>query len=276
MLFKYHHEKRHTRNETIMKIILVLIQILFVLLFQIASAKRPFNKNASVITPWEIGLSSGTSLFMTSVNPESNALNQQLNYWNNSINPGVGLFAVRNISPSIGIEVNWLNTRLTGKWDNKYPPHLVSAGRESPLTYNTQINQFDLMVVFNADQIMLPGDPEDNGHFFIKTGIGASLIKDTKKFYPGITYTRISYALGAGYSLSLNERIILQIGSIFRSVNTDNLDGVHVVANDKNGQLVHFMKIFEIYNYSYLSVSYRIGYFGSKKRKIIFTRPNWR
>lgn len=275
MLFKYHHQKRHTRIETIMKIIFVLIQILFFLLINV-SAKKPFNPRTPVVTPWEIGLSSGVSIFMTSVNPESNAMDQRLNYWNNSINPGVGLFAVRNISPSIGIEVNWLNTRLTGTWNDKYPPHLVSAGRESPLTYNSQINQFDLMAVFNADQILLPGDPEDNGHFFLKTGIGVSLINDTKKFYPGITYTRISFAFGAGYSYSLNEKINIQIGSTFRSVNTDNLDGVHVVANDKNGQLVHFMKIFEIYNYSYLSVSYRMGYFGSKKRRMIFTRPNWR
>jgi hypothetical protein len=258
-----------------MKNILYLTQILVILFFQSASAKRPFDKKSPVISPWEIGFSSGVSIFVTSVNPEPAAINNQVNYWHNSINPGVGLFAVGNISPAIGVEVNWLNTRLTGKWDNKYPPHLVSVGRENPLTYNSQINQFDLMLVINVDQMMLPGDPEDSGHFFIKTGIGFSEIKDNKKFYPGITYARISYALGAGYSVSLNEKLKLQIGSTFRSVNTDNLDGVHVVVNDKNGQLVHFMKIFEIYNYSYLSVSYRIGNFGSSKYRLTFKRPRW-
>ena len=259
-----------------MKIPLYITQILVILFFQSAMAKGPFDKKMPVISPWEISFSSGVSIFVTSVNPEPGAINNQVNYWHNHVNPGLGLFVTRNISPSIGIEVNWLNTRLTGTWNNKYPPHLISAGRENPLTYNSQINQFDLMVVLNVDQIMLPGDPEDNSHFFIKTGIGASMIKDNKKFYPGITYTRISYALGVGYSLSLNERIKLQLGSTFRSVDTDNLDGVHVVANDKNGQLVHFMKIFEIYNYSYLSVSYRMGNFGSKKRKSIITRHRWR
>lgn len=258
-----------------MKYIVIFTQILVILFIQSASAKGPFDNKSPVISPWEIGVSSGVSIFVTSVNPEPGAVNNQVNYWHNKVNPGLGLFVTRNISPSIGIEVNWLNTRLTGRWNNKYPPHPISAGRENPLTYNSQINQFDLMLVLNVDQMMLPGDPEDRGHFFIKTGIGLSEIKDNKKFYPGITYARISYALGAGYSVSLNEKLKLQIGSTFRSTNTDNLDGVHVVANDKNGRMTHYMKIFEIYNYTYLSVSYSIGKFGSSKYRLTFKRPRW-
>lgn len=259
------------RIKTNMKIIFCLIQILVILFCQSASAKSHFTK-IPTISPWEFGFSSGVSIFVSSFNPESNAVNKRLNYWNSDINPGIGLFVVKNISPSLGVEINWLNTRLTGEWNNKWPSLPISEGRESPLKYNTQINQFDFMVVFNIDQILLPGDEEDRGHFFIKTGIGLSMIKDTKKFYPGINYDRISFALGAGYSVSLNTKIKLQIGSIFRSVNTDNLDGVHVVAEAKDGQTVYFMKIFEIYNYSYLSVSYSIGHFGSGKYRNTYKR----
>ena len=49
------------------------------------------------------------------------------------------------------------------------------------------------------------------------------------------------------------------IGSTFRSVNSDNRDGVHVLGSDINGKLVNFLKIDEIYNYSYMSLSYNLG-----------------
>ena len=132
---------------------------------------------------------------------------------------------VRNISPSLGVEINWLNTRLTGTWNNKWPALPISTSYQSPLTYNSQINQFDVMMVFNLNQIMLPGDEEDVWHLFFKSGIGITKIKDKKKFYPdGSSYARMSFALDAGLSVSLSERIKLMIGSTFRFVNTDNLD----------------------------------------------------
>jgi len=248
-----------------MKIIFCIILLLETLLLQSVSAKRPGFKGTPNISPWEIGFSSGASIFLTSVNPESNALNKKINYWERGINPGIGLFVVKNFSPSIGIEINWLNTNLTGKWNNKWPALPVSAGRESPLTFNTQINQFDLMMVFNVYQIMLPGENEDIGHLFLKAGIGISEIKDNKRFYASNNYDRLSIALGIGYSLSINDRVKIQLGSTFRFVNTDNLDGVHVVAYDKSGKMVDFMKIYELYNYTYLSISYNLGKFSSKK-----------
>jgi hypothetical protein len=244
-----------------MKIIFCITLLLATLLLQTVSAKRPGLKGTPTISPWEIGFSSGASIFLTSINPQSNALNKRINYWERGINPGIGLFVVKNFSPSFGVEINWLNTSLTGKWNNKWPSHPISAGRENPLKFNTQINQFDLMMVFNVYQIMLPGENEDRGHLFLKTGIGVSEIKDNKKFYASNIYDRISVALGIGYSFPMSEKAKIQLGSTFRFVNTDNLDGVHVVAYDKNGKMVEFMKIYEIYNYTYLSISYSLGNF---------------
>ena len=255
------------RIESVMKTISYLTLILFILNLQSVSAKKTIKKGIPVVSRWEIGLSSGTSLFLTSINPESNAINKQINYWRNELNPAIGLFAVRNISPSLGIELDWLNTRLTGKWSNKWPPLAVSTGRPSPLRYDSEINQFDLMMVFNVNQMMLPGDNEDRGHLFLKTGIGLSLIHDNKKFYSVSDHARISFALGLGYSVSLSKKLKMQIGSTFRSVATDNLDGVHIVGSDINGKQVNFLKIYEIYNYSYLSLSYNLGKLGSKKYK---------
>lgn len=250
-----------------MKTISFLTLFLLILVLQSASAKKTIKKGIPVVSRWEIGLSSGTSLFLTSINPDQNAVNKQINYWKNEVNPAIGLFVVRNFSPSLGIELGWLNTRLTGKWSNKWPPLAVSTGRPSPLRYDSEINQFDLMMVFNANQIMLPGEDEDKGHLFFKTGIGLSQIHDNKKFYSVSNNARFSFALGIGYSVSLNKKLKLQIGSTFRSVDSDNLDGVHVVGSDVNGKLVNFTKIYEIYNYSYLNLSYNLGKLGPKKYK---------
>lgn len=101
-------------------------------------------------------------------------------FWYRDVNPAIGLFAVRNISPSIEIEMSWLNTCLSGRWNKTGLTLLDLANRESPITFNSQINQFDLMMVFNLDQIILPGDEDDRGHFFIKAGIGIALIKENK------------------------------------------------------------------------------------------------
>lgn len=248
-----------------MKIIFYLTQILVFLFFDIVSAKTPVNRGMPVITPWEIGLSTGASIFGTSFNQDANAIYKRHSYWYRDINPGIGLFAVRNISPSLGIEINWFYTRLSGKWNKGWPTLPVLLDQESPFTFSSQINQFDLMIVFNLDQIMLPGDEEDIGHFFIKTGIGISKIKDNKGFYPDINSSALSIALGGGYSFSLNEKIKFQVGNILRAVNTDNLDGVHVVNKNKSGKLTEFTQIVEIYNYTYLSVSYNFGDFGSQK-----------
>jgi len=255
-----------------MKIIFYLTQILVILFFTSASAKRPVNSGMPVITPWEIGLSTGASIFGTSFNQDVNAIYKRHSYWYRDINPGLGLFVVRNISPSLGIELNWFNTRLSGRWNKGWPTLPALANQESPFTFSSQINQFDLMMVFNIDQIMLPGDDEDKGHLFIKTGIGISKIKDNKGFYPEINSSAMSVALGGGYSFSLNEKIKLQVGSILRAVNTDNLDGVHVVNKNKSGKLTEFTQIIEIYNYSYFSVSYSFGDFGSQKSKSSFKR----
>ena len=261
-----------SRIENIMKIIFYLTQILVILFFHSASAKRPVTSGMPVITPWEIGLSTGASIYGTSFNQDANASYSRHSYWRRDVTPGFGLFVVRNISPSIGFEFNWLNTRLKGRWNNSWNILPPLESKEIPLTFNSQVNQFDLMIVFNIDQIMLPGDEEDRGHFFIKTGIGISKIKDNKKFYPEINSAAMSFAFGGGYSYSLNENIKLQVGSILRAVKTDNLDGLHVVSSGRKGEMVEFTKTFEVYSYTYFSVSYSFSDFGSLKSQSSFKR----
>ena len=243
---------------------IVFTQVLIFLLLTYASAQEIRFRGVGYTSVWEIGISTGVSTFLTSLNPTS-ALNfNKFNYWHNDVNLGIALSAVRNISPSVGIEMNWLNTSLSGRWNDINPLPSISAGHQSPWTYyKSKINQFDLMAAFNLNQIMLPGDAEDVWHLFIKTGIGMTQIIDSKKFYPdGSSYVKMSYALDFGISVSLSEKIKLMLGSTFRSVNTDNLDGIHVFSKDADGKMIAIMNIFEIYNFTYLRLNYNLGKIG--------------
>lgn len=250
--------------------------ILVFLLFQDVSAQKNWYNRKASVSDWEIGLSGGISTFVTTINPGPGAPNSQINYWNREVNPGVGLSVLRNISPSIGVEMDWLNTQLTGSWNESNPPLSGSAGHKSPLPFKSQINQIDLMVAFNVNQMMLPGDEEDLWHIFLKPGIGITNIVNYDKWGVGSNYTntRMSFALDAGVSVSLNEKIKLIIGNTIRSVNTDNLDGTFVVSTGINGETINYMKVFELYNYSYLRVSYCLDNFGSKKSKSTIKKRN--
>jgi len=260
-----------------MKIFFYLSPILFLLLFHEVSAQKNRNNRTGIISSWEIGVSGGAATFLSSINPERGATASKINFWNREVNPGFGLSVVRNFSPSLGIEMNLLSTRLTGNWKGDETAIAVSVLKETPTTFNSQINQFDLMITFNVNQIWLPGEEEDLWHLFFKTGVGLTQIKDHMNFFPGDSpCIKPSIAIDAGISFSLNEQLKLKAGSTFRAVNTDNLDGVHFGTADLNGNTVSNMKVFEIYNYTYLCMSYSLGHFGSKKYNGKFRKKSGR
>lgn len=208
---------------------------------------------------------------MTSVNPESGAPDKLINYWNRDINLGFGLSVTRNISPSLGVELGWLNTHLSGTWSNKIPVPLAYATFPTPLTFNSKINEADLLMVFNLNKIFHPGNDKDPWHLYVKTGIGITHINDKQNFFPADNpYLKMSFVADGGVSISVSEKIKLMVGSSFRLANTDNLDGVHVVGADLNGNILGYKHILEIYNYTYLRLSYSFGQMGSKNSRCIF------
>ena len=247
------------------KIYFYITPILVILFLQGASAQTPEIKAS--ITPWEIGISGGFSLFITSVNPEASGTSNRINYWKQDLNPGFGLSLTRNFSPFWGIELNWLNMHLTGTWNNEWPLPSYADRYETPLTFDTRINQFDLMIAFNLNQTVIPDVEEDPWHLFLKTGIGFAQIRDTRKFYPdGSSYIRPSALIEAGLSVSLSAKIKLMLGGTFRLVDTDNLDGVHVTPTVIKGNIRNYMKVFEIYNFNYLRLSYCFGHRNDRGR----------
>ncbi len=242
---------------------LILFPVLF--FFQNASAQRYFNSQSGAISPWEIGVSGGVSFFMNSVNPEQGAETKKINYWSREANPGFGLAIVRNISPAFGIELNLLTTRLSGTWDESQPAIPVSGVHDNPLTFDSRINQFDLMMAFNINQMMLPGDEDDIWHIYIKPGVGITHITDKKEFFPGDSPSdELSLVLDGGVSVSVNDKLKVMLGSAFRGVNSDNLDGVHLPGLNQEGKAVS-NKVYELYNFSYLRLSYSFGDFNSNK-----------
>jgi hypothetical protein len=244
----------------------ILIQSVIIILFQSALLYGQTSNSTGIISPWEIGVSTGVTTFLTSINSKAIAPSRRINYWYANLNPCVGLSVARNISPAFGMEFNWLNTRLTGRWNDNWPAHPLSFGQESPFTFNSSINQFDLMMTLNLNQIMLPGEIEDPWHFFIKTGIGLSCIKDNKKFYQVSNYQSMSIPLDVGISFSLSERVKLLMGSTWRLVKSDHVDGVQVVYTDVSGNISNELgTIYELYNFTYISITYGFGHFSSKK-----------
>ena len=225
---------------------------------------------------WEIGISAGVSTFMTSINPEAGSENRYTNYWTPQINPGFGLAIKYNIIPSLGVEVNYLNTRLTGTWSNEYPTHPSSGGHDSPLTFDSKINQFDLLATFNLNQLILPDDDPEFWHVYVKTGPGLSQIIDKEKFYAdkdSFNYKRFSYSVDAGASFTISESVKILFGTNFRLVNSDNLDGLHIFDYDNEGNVSKaYFHVSEIYNFTYLRVNYCFGTIGKQS----YYRPRYK
>lgn len=218
---------------------------------------------------WEIGISAGASTFLTSLNPEAAAGSSKFtNYWHQQINPGFGLAVKYNIIPSIGAELNYLNTRLTGTWNDKWPPNPSAGGHDSPLTFDSKINQFDLLATFNINQLLLPDDDQEMWHLFVKTGPGITQIIDHEKFFAdkdSFNYKRFSYSIDTGLSFTISESVKLLVGTNFRIVNTDNLDGVHMFETDTDGNVTKaYFHVLEIYNFTYLRVNYCFGTIGKQ------------
>jgi len=90
--------------------------ILMIIICHAAIAKK-FNSQSKYKTRlFEVGLSLGGASFITSFNPDIKANDKFVNYWHNKINPGVGFSVTRNISPTFGICLNYLQTTSRHKW----------------------------------------------------------------------------------------------------------------------------------------------------------------
>ena len=219
---------------------------------------------------WEFGFSVGFSKFLTSINPNSDAVYKKFNYWNSQMNTAMTFSILKNFSRKFSAEFDWTTTKLSGIWDkNKgypVPPSAIASGLSYPDPFKTGLNQFDLIFVANLNKIIAPNRANDIWYFFSKIGGGAVFLKE----YAGLDQYRKSgvgfkYAIlyGGGFSYSINQKIKIKLGTTWFSVNSDRLDGVHTVINGAGGTAIFNVK--ENYIYPYIGLTY---VFGSAKLEI--------
>src|SRR5665647_1752951 len=107
--------------------VLLVVIVLFFTQSTVAQNRRRSSGDAS---SWEIGFSGGLSKFLTSIDPNSDAIYKKFNYWNADFNAGIALSIVKVITPKFSAGVEIMTTKLSGSWNvnNGYPiPPLAIA-----------------------------------------------------------------------------------------------------------------------------------------------------
>ena len=154
--------------------------VLFLLQNTFAAGKEELVPRVSY---WEFGFSGGLSKFLTSSNPNADAVYTKFNYWDSKLNVGISLSAIRHISPVFSFEFNYLKSGVSGSWDaNKgypVPPKVIEEGLSVPPPFKTGINQFSLSLNTNLNKLFFPKQADDNWYIYLKGGAGYSLLKCT-------------------------------------------------------------------------------------------------
>jgi len=249
-----------------------VIIVIIVLCMAQSTVAQYRRLNSDVRNSWEFGFSGGVSQFLTSINPNSDATYKKFNYWNTDFNPAVTLSVIKNFSPKISAEFEFLTTKLSGTWNTNSPygVPLPATPQNLPGPFKTGIKQFSLLLVPNLNKIIAPNS-SNKWNLFVKVGISALLLKEYSGLYEYYNGNGFEYALayGGGLSYTINEKIKIKLGSMWYFVDTDRLDGVHTMrpfqspdARDDNS--VFYFNIKERYMYPYVGVTYGIGQVQSK------------
>lgn len=259
------------------------VLVVAIMFFATQSTFAQYTKKTSGVrslgedNSWEVGFSGGVSKFLTSINPNSDAIYKKFNYWNADFNAAITLSIIKNISPKFNAEFVFLSTKLSGKWNesNGYPvpPRAISEGLAYPTPFKTGINQFDLMLVANLNQIVAPNRASDKWYLFIKGGGGAAFLKEYSGLFPyGKPGNKLEYTIlyGGGLSYKIVDKIKLKLGATWSRVETDRLDGVHTDKPnaDLSTDAGYYFNVKERYIYSYLGITYGFGQTISKAESI--------
>lgn len=268
---------------------LFLITLLFLVETSYAQYRR--RSTGSTKGSWEVSLTGGVSKFLTTVNPNADALYKKFNLWKADMNPAVSLSIARNFSPKFSAELAWMTTQLSGTWNENsgYPVHplAIAKGLTYDPPFKTGINQFSLLLGANLNQIIAPNMNNDTWNIFVKGGMGYTHLK----YYEGLYVygpdkkkeSSIIYGLGGNYKIQDNLKF--QLGAYWHSVRTDRLDAVH---NLKTGATTyhnedHIFNCNEKYLYAYVGLSYSFGQAVSKahfiqrnNRSFLWFKPSTR
>lgn len=247
---------------------LSVLLVVIVLFFTQSTVAQNRRRSLGDASSWEIGFSGGLSKFLTSIDPNSDAIYKKFNYWNADFNAGITVSIVKIISPKFSAGVEIMTTKLSGSWNvnNGYPipPLAIAKGLPYPNPFKTGVNVADLFVLANLNHIVAPNSANDKWYLFAKGGFGLAFLKEYSGLYPlvqpGNLY-KYTYVLGGGVSYTVNEKIKLKLGTSWYRVESDRLDGVHTLkpglalGTDPNYEY----NVKERYIYPYIEVTYGLG-----------------
>jgi hypothetical protein len=247
---------------------LSILLVIIVLTFAQSTVAQNGRRSSDDASSWEIGFSGGLSRFLTSINPNSDAIYKKFNYWNADFNAGITISVVKIISPKFSAGFELMTTKLSGSWNvnNGYPipPLAIALGLPYPNPFKTGVNVANLFVLANLNKIVAPNRANDKWFLFAKGGFGLAFLKEYSGLYPlgqpGNLY-KYTYVLGGGISYTVNEKVKLKLGTSWYRVETDRLDGVHTLkpgGNYENNTGFAF-NIKERYIYPYIEVTYGLG-----------------
>lgn len=242
------------------------------------------RRSSGDASSWEIGFSGGLSKFLTSINPNSDAIYPKFNYWNADFNAGITISVVKIISPKFSAGFELHTTKLSGSWNvNNGYPLPPAAGGVIPNPFKTGVNVADLFVLANLNHIVAPNSSNDKWFLFAKGGFGLTFLKEYSGLYPlvqpGNLY-KYTIVLGGGASYTVNEKVKLKLGTTWYRVESDRLDGVHTLkpglplGTDPNYEY----NVKERYIYPYIEVTYGFGKANFKAhffKKSRITRSIW-
>jgi len=242
------------------------------------------RRSSGDASSWEIGFSGGLSKFLTSINPNSDAIHPKFNYWNADFNAGITISVVKIISPKFSAGFELHTTKLSGSWNvNNGYPLPPAAGGVIPNPFKTGVNVADLFVLANLNHIVAPNSSNDKWFLFAKGGFGLTFLKEYSGLYPlvqpGNLY-KYTIVLGGGASYTVNEKVKLKLGTTWYRVESDRLDGVHTLkpglplGTDPNYEY----NVKERYIYPYIEVTYGFGKANFKAhffKKSRITRSIW-
>jgi hypothetical protein len=245
--------------------ILLIAILLLIAQSTVAQYSRRRSGDAS---SWEIGFTGGVSKFLTSIDPNSDAIYKKFNYWNADFNAAITLSITKIISPKFSVQFEILTTKLSGSWNvnNGYPvpPLAIAQGLTYPNPFKTGINQFNLLVVSNLNQIVAPNSANEKWFFFVKGGMGLAFLKEYSGLYPLIqpgNLFKYTIIYGGGLSYTINDKIKLKLGTTWYRVETDRLDGVHTLKPGlPDGPDANYaFNVKERYIYPYIGLTYGFG-----------------
>ena len=236
-----------------LKNILSLI-VLFFLISTTVTAQS-YNKSSSNRSYWQININGGTSLFFGDI--KQYRIAPVSNYENEWRFAG-GMQLVKQISPVFGIRGQGLYGKVAGtrrEWNKYFESNYIEFNLNTTISIRNIIRKYRPDQFWDIYAIIGIGLTNYNTEVYDLTTkkVVQTVGHGSGKSFGGRTLQGIM-AGGLGLDLRLSDKWNLNLESANRIMNSDNMDG----------RVSGF--IYDVYNYSSLGISYKLGSSSNSKK----------